>query len=337
MMETAEPRDEFNERTGRKAYWEAKGGELERYIMRSTGVVDPKFTDNRHCPLCGAENEDSDCIWIKEGLFYVKCKKCNMVYIASPLKQHILEKAYESSEAMTRWLDVLQSQEDLDLSKFTYMMTKLDQYVAPGELDPHPTILDVGASYGLFCHTAKQQWGYVPTGLELSEEAYEIYIKRYYKEFDMFKVKLEDHVFGMRYDVVTMWEVLEHIPDPHALLQQAHKALNNNGILGILVPNLNSKTNMILHEKSKAFGANHLNYWNIDTLTVQLERAGFEVLHWETLIGDVNTWYNHLSYEEPYTGNLVHPDHEEATSNTLGQGEGYKLFVVARKSEGTSP
>lgn len=337
MMETAEPRDEFNERTGRQAYWDAKGGEIERYFMRSMGVVDPKFTETRDCPLCGAENKDLDCIWTKEGLLYIKCT-CGMVYIVNPLKQEILEEAYESSESMSKWLEVLQNQEDLDQHKFLYMLGRVnDKLCGRNEYSEAVQLLDVGASYGLACHIAKDYFGWDPTGLELSEEAYEIFYKKWYTEFDMFKVKLEDHVFGMRYDVVTMWEVLEHIPDPHALLQQAHKALKPRGILGILVPNLNSKTNMILHEKSKAFGANHLNYWNIDTLTVQLERAGFEVVHWETLIGDVNTWYNHLSYEEPYTGNLVHPDHEEATSNTLSQGQGYKLFVVARKREGTSP
>ena len=348
-METSEGRKDFNERTGRQAYWDAKGGELERYMWHRAGIVHPKYTDIRDCPLCGADPEESNCIFIKEGLFYAKCNKCGMVYITSPLKQEILEEAYGSSEAMTRWLEVLENQEDLDRDKFMYMLEALTkklpsrakyegsvQVTEEGEFPVR--LLDVGASYGYACHVAKDYFGWEPTGLELSEEAFEIYMGRYYNNFQLFKEKLEYYVEHRKafhqFDVVTLWEVLEHIPDPHLLLVYATNALKPGGILGLLVPNLASKTAMILHEQAKCFGANHLNYWNIDTLTRQLKQAGFDVVHWETLIGDVNTWYNYLNYEEPYSGNLVHPDHQEATRETLSQGQGYKLFVVARKSDG---
>jgi len=335
MMETPEGRKEFNERTGRQAYWDAKNGELSRYMWKAAGIVHFKYTDVRDCPLCGSDPDNSNCIWIKEGLFYAKCNECGMVYISTPLKQEILEEAYESSEAMSLWLEVLQNQEDLDREKFRYMLGHIETYI-PSE-PRRPNLLDVGASYGLFCHIAKEE-GYEATGLELSKEAYEIFMRRFYEDgFGMYKEKLEDYLnhrgLVNHFDVVTFWEVLEHIPNPSRLLVYANTTLKPGGILGILVPNLNSKTAMILHEDAKCFGANHLNYWNIDTLTKQLEREGFEILHWETLIGDVNTWHNYLNFEEPYSGNLVHPDHEEATRKALSQGQGYKLFVVARKSE----
>lgn len=339
MMETPEGRGEFNERTGRTAYVDAKGGELLRYMWNEAGIVHPKFAENRDCPACGAEPQ-STCLWVKEGLFYAKCT-CGMVYITTPLKQEILEKIYENSDSMSKWLEVLQKQEDLDEHKFLYMLEKVNEkyYRPAGEFAPALKLLDVGASYGFACHIAKDSFGWETVGLELSEEAYEIFKSRWYMDFEMYKEKLGDYLHTRgpdakgTFDVVTMWEVLEHIPDPHGILLEAYDALKPKGILGILVPNLNSMTARILHEKAWCFGANHLNYWNIDTLTVQLKRAGFEVLHWETLIGDVNTWHNYLEFEEPYTGNLVHPDHEEATRETLAKGQGYKLFVVARKSE----
>lgn len=335
MMETPEGRKDFNERTGRQAYWDAKGEELLRYMWNEAGIVHPKYTELRNCPLCGTEPQ-STCLWVKEGLFYAKCT-CGMVYITSPLKQDILEKVYENSDSMSKWLKVLQKQEDLDKEKFEYMLREIDKHM---EDKIHTQVLDVGASYGLFCAIAQRFGHGDAVGLEISEEAYEIYLNRYYNDFQIYKEKLEDYIEHQEkeefFDVVTLWEVLEHIPDPSWILEHVMAALKPGGLLGILVPNLNSKTARILHEKAKCFGANHLNYWNIDTLTVQLNQVGFEVLHWGTLIGDVNTWHNYLSFEEPYTGNLVHPDHEEATRNTLAEGQGYKLFVVARKCEGGS-
>jgi 2-polyprenyl-3-methyl-5-hydroxy-6-metoxy-1,4-benzoquinol methylase len=293
--------------------------------------------------LCGEDADNSNCIFIKEGLFYNKCNQCGMVYISSPLKQEILEEAYESSEAMTLWLEVLKKQEDLDKDKFMYMLEQMNKkYQRPGaEWKDAVKLLDVGASYGYACHVAKAYFGWEPVGLELSQEAYKEYFNRWYQDFQMYKEKLEDylehHEIEEHFDMVTLWEVLEHIPNPSMMLEWAWGALKKNGLLGILVPNLNSKTARILHEEAKMFGANHLNYWNINTLTAQLKAAGFSVVYWETLIGDVNTWHNYLHFEEPYSGNLVHPDHEKATARVLEQGQGYKLFVVARKSESAGP
>ena len=134
-----------------------------------------------------------------------------------------------------------------------------------------------------------------------------------------------------RFHVITFWEVLEHVPDPGELLRSARNLLAPRGLLGVMVPNLDARTNRILHEKSHTFGANHLQYWNVKTLKQQLEHAGFIVEGIYTMISDVNTWWNYLNFQHPYEGGLVHPFFTRAQNEVLEMNEGYKLVAYARK------
>lgn len=332
MMETNEPRDKFNDRTGRTEIYKLRDLELTPMVDANTGLVHEKMTEMRMCPLCGEHPREARTLWVKEGLIYNKCE-CGMVYISPAIKESEMDKYYGQAPSAKKWLDVLQAQEDLDEAKFDYLLDQVSRYIHLID-EPKPKLLDVGASYGFFLNLATSyRWGFEGYGLELSEDALKIYMERYEGKFLMSKMKLDEWLAATgveeRYDVVTMWEVLEHVPDPHALLEQAKKAIKPGGLLAVLVPNLEAETNRILHEKSRAFGANHLNYWNMITLRKQLSKAGFGTAYEGTIIGDVNTFWNHLNYEDPYSGSLVHPEHKEATEATLRRGAGYKLFSIS--------
>ena len=334
MMETTEPRCKFNDRTGRTGVFKLRDAEMEKLIDHHSGLVKDELVEERMCPLCEDHPKNAEQIWIKEGLKYNKCK-CGMVYIAPILKQKVVDEYYATAESAKQWLEVLQAQENLDETKFDHLLDRVSRHIfAPGP-PAKPSLLDVGASYGFFLNLATSyRWNFDGVGLELSGAAFDLYIKKeYHNNFPIYTMKLEDYLKSPTFekaDLVTMWEVLEHVPDPKALLEQAKKVLKRDGLLAVLVPNLWARTNRYLHEKSRAFGANHLNYWNVNTLRRQLSEAGFGTCYEETIIGDVNTWWNHLNYEDPYTGSLVHPDHKRATEQTLQEGAGYKFFTLAR-------
>jgi len=327
-METKEPRDEFNERTGRTEYWKRKGHELAA-MMGPDGLVKQEFVKFRGvCPCCGTKPPKEKLLWHKDGLRYVRCGDCGMVFIDPILKTEVLDRIYDNAESSVAWLDVLQKQEGLDSEKYTSILQRLLRYT--GSLRDL-TLLDVGSSYGLFIHMATH-YGAKVKGLELCKPAIEL-AQRRFPALEVLNEKLESWAVGREssVDVVTFLEVLEHVPDPGELLECARDILKPRGIVVVLVPNLMAKTNLILHEKSKTFGANHLNYWLASTLTRQFERANLEVVETSTMIGDVNTWWNYLNYEDPYAGHLVHPNHDAATLKTLADGQGYKLLAFARK------
>ncbi|WP_243447380.1 class I SAM-dependent methyltransferase [Clostridium tetani] len=78
------------------------------------------------------------------------------------------------------------------------------------------------------------------------------------------------------FDIINMTNVLEHIPGPVKVLAQCRKLLNKNGIIRIKVPNAFNELQL---EAVKRLGkeeywvaiANHVNYFNFESLTNILE------------------------------------------------------------------
>ena len=105
-------------------------------------------------------------------------------------------------------------------------------------------ILDIGAGTGDFLNVAKDN-GWETIGIEPSDRAKGIAIK---KGIDFVKatIDLENHSF----DVITMWHVLEHVPDLDYQIKELKRLLKPSGTLIVAVPNY------------KSFDAQHYgNFW----------------------------------------------------------------------------
>ena len=95
-------------------------------------------------------------------------------------------------------------------------------------------ILDIGAGTGDFLSVAKQN-GWETIGVEPSEKAKAIALKKEVSFVEETAV-LENHSF----DVITMWHVLEHVPNLDFQIKELKRLLKPNGSLIIAVPNFNS-------------------------------------------------------------------------------------------------
>ena len=95
-------------------------------------------------------------------------------------------------------------------------------------------ILDIGAGTGEFLSVAKQN-GWDVTGVEPSDKAKQIAINKGVSFVESI-AKLEDHSF----DIITMWHVLEHVPDLNFQIKELKRLLKPSGYLIIAVPNFKS-------------------------------------------------------------------------------------------------
>ena len=95
-------------------------------------------------------------------------------------------------------------------------------------------ILDIGAGTGDFLLTAQEN-GWQTIGVEPSLRAKGIAIKKGISFVEDTK-ELESHSF----DAITMWHVLEHVPDLDAQIKELKRLLKQNGTLIIAVPNYKS-------------------------------------------------------------------------------------------------
>lgn len=154
------------------------------------------------------------------------------------------------------------------------------------------SLLDVGCATGSFLSLAKAS-GWRCSGVEVS--AFAAQQARERTGCEIFCGRLEDAPFPRAsFDVVTMWDLLEHLPDPLQGLQIARGLLKPSGLLLVNTPNENSLLRRVARFLYRGSGGSitmpvnrlyhryHLYYFAAETLSVLFRRAGFEVLAMNT-------------------------------------------------------
>jgi 2-polyprenyl-3-methyl-5-hydroxy-6-metoxy-1,4-benzoquinol methylase len=104
----------------------------------------------------------------------------------------------------------------------------------------HSTLLDIGSGYGYFLKEASKNFNY-SLGLEPSDNLYKYSVKKL--KANVLKLSFEDYFLiskSIKFDVITMIHVIEHVKNPTKFINKAIKLLNRDGILYIETPNLNS-------------------------------------------------------------------------------------------------
>jgi 2-polyprenyl-3-methyl-5-hydroxy-6-metoxy-1,4-benzoquinol methylase len=97
------------------------------------------------------------------------------------------------------------------------------------------SLLDVGCGVGRFCQAASVS-GWQVTGIDISEEA--IALGRQQADFPMLNCTLEDVTnSGKRFQIITAFEVIEHLSDPVHFLATVRAALTPDGEFFGTVPN----------------------------------------------------------------------------------------------------
>jgi SAM-dependent methyltransferase len=154
-----------------------------------------------------------------------------------------------------------------------------DARVRLGFVAAHATsgrLLDVGAAGGAFVEQAIAR-GYEAEGVEPTPEFAAFARDTLGVPVRATTVEHAD-LQPASLDVVTMWHVLEHVPDPVAVLDLLRDALAPGGVLAIEVPNAGGH---LARSQGTAWPSLepdvHVNQFGPRSLRRALERAGFDV------------------------------------------------------------
>ena len=137
------------------------------------------------------------------------------------------------------------------------------------------TLLDVGSGTGAFVNEMLQnKWDV--TGLEPDEDA-----RRVAKENFQCELKSIDELFGLpenKFDVITLWHVLEHVHDLQNYLLQFKKLLKQDGKLVIAVPNYTSFDASVYKEFWAAYDVpRHLYHFSPNSMKLLIAKNGMKI------------------------------------------------------------
>jgi 2-polyprenyl-3-methyl-5-hydroxy-6-metoxy-1,4-benzoquinol methylase len=143
----------------------------------------------------------------------------------------------------------------------------------------HRTILEIGCAYGFFLDIAKDVFDEVK-GIDITEEGTRF--ARNQLGLDVIKADFLNHDFGMRgFDVVCMWDTIEHLRSPHLFIGKISNLMKSGGILALTTGDIGSLTARIRKEKWRFIKPpEHLHYFSRSTLNKLLDHHGFEILHY---------------------------------------------------------
>jgi len=138
-----------------------------------------------------------------------------------------------------------------------------------------PRLLDIGCHIGVFLEIAQEQ-GWEAWGVEPSAWAADQARARGLRvtTATLREARFPDQFF----DIVTMWDVIEHLTNPLASLQEAHRVLAPGGIICIHTINIESPFARLVGHRWPWLMEMHLYYFSPQTLTHMLEKAGFQVI-----------------------------------------------------------
>jgi SAM-dependent methyltransferase len=139
-------------------------------------------------------------------------------------------------------------------------------------------ILDVGCASGLFLSLAADA-GWQVTGVEPSGALYREALERLGGRGNVLPLTLEEADLGDgQFDVITMWDVLEHVVEPMETMKRCCALLRSSGCLFLNVPDLDSLQAKILGKRWPLLLPEHLNYFNRPSLKLCGEMSGLQLL-----------------------------------------------------------
>lgn len=244
------------------------------------------------CPWCNAEEyevvlQSPDRLFDLPGVFqFVKCTNCGLVRQNPHLVWESLKYYYPSDFSSFHPLT----------SEITSSFRRMDKRYGLWKrirlIEKHKPVgawLDIGAGTGRILHEASLREKWELMGIEPVPYAAKYIADRL--KIPVFTERLENFTgYDEYFDIVTMWDVLEHLEEPIKGLQKVKKVLKSKGIFAFSTPNMNAWDRKVFGDYWIGYELpRHLYLFPEKVLSEILSDLGFRIISKKCIAGSHGT------------------------------------------------
>ena len=224
------------------------------------------------CPVCEAEQQVK--VAEHNGLHVVRCLSCGhqFVWPVPPDTElaAIYDQTYYQGSRQSVGFNDYDGLAGSRRRMFTRHLRRLQRHVRAGRL------LDVGCATGDFLKVA-QRHGWEAMGVDPSparQQALAAGLKMVGRTID------DAEVEPRSIDLITFWDVLEHLPEPVEALRRTSALLAPQGIVSATVPNASSAVASVSGRRWFGYktAGEHLQFFTTSTIRRAFQSAGFEIV-----------------------------------------------------------
>ena len=228
-------------------------------------------------PVCGVcESQALNLIHDQRGSRYFprriyRCRRCGYAFVHPMPDRETLQRLYADPGYFTERASPGQAGQ-VNLGQLQRAESRLD-WLRPWLTDAK--ILDIGCGNGEFILKASER-GLDVHGLEISPAA-----AHTAAALSGAQVYVDDPqglaLTGARFDLISAWDVIEHIPDPAGFIRACVSLLNDHGLIALSTPNQRNYHGVLHGIRWKGYrdGPEHLHFFNKNTLGRLMRRNGF--------------------------------------------------------------
>ncbi len=220
---------------------------------------------HKSCLICGLDRLNE--LPAYQDSFLCQCHSCSFVFAKRiPTEQELID--HYGKYARNDYLS------PITIKRYHELLDSFEPYRKTGR------ILDVGCGIGYFLEEAKKR-GWKVFGTEYTDDAVEICRG---KGIDMKQGKLNPEDFSAEsFDVITSFEVIEHINNPIEEVQNFNTLLRKGGLVYLTTPNFNSLLRYRLKADYNVISyPEHLSYYTPQTIKKLFKKCGFSTKRIQT-------------------------------------------------------
>ncbi len=214
-------------------------------------------------------------------LTYSECIPCGTIFTNPRPGHSILKEYYASSENYKFWAEkIFPATEAVRKQKIFIPRAELLEALCKQHSIPMLNFLEIGPGFGTFCRLMRERGSF--GNIHAIEPTPELADALERSGINVTRSFFEDVNTPASVNVITAFEVIEHIPEPAAFLQKCYETLMPGGLLLLTCPNGKGFDTLVLGEDAPALDFEHVTLFNPYSLSMLFQKSGFEVVLTET-------------------------------------------------------